>query len=108
MAGASDLSLLRYQAYRDSGVAWLGEIPGHWTETRLRFIAQINPAKSEVSGLPGDTLITFLPMEAIGEQGKAGVATGCHHGDGEVPSASISIYRSRSALSGPVSITHDR
>jgi type I restriction enzyme S subunit len=25
----------RYQAYRESGVEWLGEVPEHWSETRL-------------------------------------------------------------------------
>ncbi len=26
---------------KDSGVEWLGEIPGHWTLTRLKFLAEI-------------------------------------------------------------------
>jgi type I restriction enzyme S subunit len=29
------MSLLRYPEYKDSGVAWLGEIPVHWTEVAL-------------------------------------------------------------------------
>ena len=26
---------------RDSGIPWLGEIPGHWTPTRLKFVAEV-------------------------------------------------------------------
>ena len=28
----------RYETYKDSGVQWLGEIPGHWRCTRLKYI----------------------------------------------------------------------
>lgn len=28
----------RYSEYKDSGVQWLGEIPGHWNCTRLKYI----------------------------------------------------------------------
>ena len=28
----------RYEAYKDSGVEWLGEIPEHWQVTRLKFV----------------------------------------------------------------------
>lgn len=41
-----------------------------WPEKRLRFIADINPSKSEVGSLGEDTLVSFLPMEAIGEKGE--------------------------------------
>jgi type I restriction enzyme S subunit len=27
----------RYEAYKDSGVAWLGEIPEHWEMRRLKL-----------------------------------------------------------------------
>ena len=27
----------RYPSYKDSGVEWIGEIPSHWEETRLRY-----------------------------------------------------------------------
>jgi type I restriction enzyme S subunit len=30
-----------YEKYKDSGIAWLGEIPEHWEEKRLKFIFQI-------------------------------------------------------------------
>jgi len=53
----------------DSGVEWLGQIPSHWAVKRLRFVAELNPSKSEVSHLAADTEVSFLPMEAIGEDG---------------------------------------
>jgi type I restriction enzyme S subunit len=63
------MSFPRYPAYKDSGVAWLGEVPGHWGVKRLRFVAALNPSKSEVNGLARETFVSFLPMDAIGEDG---------------------------------------
>lgn len=34
---------------------------------RLKYIARLNPSKSEVLNLPDETTVTFLPMEAVGE-----------------------------------------
>lgn len=36
---------------------------------RLRYLADLNPSKSELKGLSSDTEVSFLPMEAIGERG---------------------------------------
>ncbi|MGV8804879.1 MAG: restriction endonuclease subunit S [Polaromonas sp.] len=63
------MSLPRYPNYKDSGVEWLGEVPGHWETKRIRFVAQLNPSKSEISQLDRDTVVSFLPMDAIGEDG---------------------------------------
>ena len=63
------MSFPRYPKYKDSGVEWLGEVPEHWEVKRLRFVAQLNPSKSEVSQLERDTKVSFLPMEAIGDDG---------------------------------------
>lgn len=40
-----------------------------WTLTRLRYAAAVNPSKSEVSDLDDDTVVAFVPMEAVGEDG---------------------------------------
>src|SRR5690554_6876990 len=32
----------KYPAYKDSGVAWLGEVPEHWSITPLKFSASCN------------------------------------------------------------------
>lgn len=58
-----------YPNYKDSGVEWLGEIPEGWDCKRLRFVAKTNPVKSEINHLDADTLVSFVPMDAIGEYG---------------------------------------
>jgi type I restriction enzyme S subunit len=63
------MSFARYPSYKDSGVEWLGEVPGHWEVKRLRFVAELNPSKSEAVNIDRDTLVSFLPMDAIGEDG---------------------------------------
>src|SRR4051794_26424281 len=63
------MSFPNYLAYKDSGIDWLGNVPKHWTLKRLRFVAELNPSKSEVAGLKRETIVSFLPMEAIGDDG---------------------------------------
>lgn len=41
----------------------------NWHKTRLRFVVSLNPSRSEVSDLPPDTRVSFLPMEAVGDDG---------------------------------------
>lgn len=36
----------RYDTYKDSGVKWLGEIPGHWEMKRWRFLMSENTTKN--------------------------------------------------------------
>ncbi|GAB3346270.1 hypothetical protein GCM10027359_30490 [Marilutibacter aestuarii] len=54
---------------KDSGIPWLGEVPAHWSIKRLRFVAELNPSKSELADIDRETEVSFLPMEAIGEDG---------------------------------------
>lgn len=35
------MSLPRYPEYKDTGVEWLGEVPGHWDIKRLKHLATI-------------------------------------------------------------------
>jgi type I restriction enzyme, S subunit len=63
------MSLPKYPKYKDSGVEWLGEVPEHWEVMRLRHAVNLNPSKSETASLDPDTIISFLPMEAVGEDG---------------------------------------
>jgi type I restriction enzyme S subunit len=63
------MSFPRYPDYKDSGIEWLGHVPAHWAIPRLRNACVLNPSKNEVRKLPADTPVTFLPMEAIGEDG---------------------------------------
>ena len=59
----------RYPRYKDSGVGWLGEVPAHWEVKRLRYVALLNPSKSEIRPLPAETPVSFIPMEALGDDG---------------------------------------
>ncbi len=52
---------------RPSGDPWLGDVPEHWTVSRLRFHAAFNPGPSRI--LRCDESVSFVPMEAIGEDG---------------------------------------
>lgn len=63
------MSLPRYGEYKDSGLARLGHVPAHWRLKRLRFVAELNPSKSELAGIDRSTEVSFLPMEAIGDDG---------------------------------------
>ena len=63
------MSFPRYPAYKPSGVEWLGEVPEHWEALRLRFVATLNPSKQEARELGNKEVVSFLPMEAIGEDG---------------------------------------
>lgn len=38
-----------------------------WPMVELREVVEINPKKSEVAGLPGDTVVSFVPMVDLGE-----------------------------------------
>ncbi|MDZ4115915.1 MAG: restriction endonuclease subunit S, partial [Xanthomonadaceae bacterium] len=63
------MSLPRYAEYKDSGVASHGLVPSHWQVKRLRFVAELNPSKSEVASVDRQTQVSFLPMDAIGDDG---------------------------------------
>ncbi|MGF7212396.1 type I restriction enzyme S subunit [Skermanella aerolata] len=52
-----------------SDIEWLGQVPDHWSVKRLRFVVYLNPSKVEVRDLGLDSEISFLPMEAIGDDG---------------------------------------
>lgn len=36
-----------YPAYKDSDVAWLGQVPEHWSERRLKYLLRERDARSE-------------------------------------------------------------
>jgi type I restriction enzyme S subunit len=57
-----------YPSYKPTGVDWLEQVPSHWDMKRLRFAVQTNPLASELR-CPPDMLVSFVPMEAVGEYG---------------------------------------
>lgn len=63
------MSFPRYPEYKDSGIELLGEVPRHWQVKRIRHIAQLNPSKTEIKQLDPEMLVSFLPMEAVGDDG---------------------------------------
>ena len=54
---------------KPSGIERLGDVPEEWEVKRLRFVANLNPSKSEIAGLDRGTAVSFLPMEAVGDDG---------------------------------------
>jgi len=58
-----------YPAYKDTGIEWIGEVPEHWEIKRLKFIANINPSKSNIVADSSEDIVTFIPMENVGEDG---------------------------------------
>ena len=48
---------------------WLGEVPAHWSVLRLRYAAKLNPSKQEIANQDRATEVSFIPMEAIEEDG---------------------------------------
>ncbi len=57
----------RYASYKASRVEWLGDVPEHWKIVRLRFRVKLNPSPSKP--LDAEHQASFLPMEAIGDDG---------------------------------------
>jgi type I restriction enzyme S subunit len=51
---------------KDSDVDWLGEIPEHWENMKIKQVVIFNPSKSEsIKNTDLNTNVTFLPMEKI-------------------------------------------
>jgi type I restriction enzyme S subunit len=69
---------------KPSGVDWLGDVPEGWEVVRLRHIARMNPSKSEIASVERDAIVSFLPMEAVGEDGSLDLSR--HRTLGEVES----------------------
>jgi type I restriction enzyme, S subunit len=70
-----------YPKYKPSGVEWLGDVPEEWVVSRIKNVATINASKSEVSHLDPETEISFLPMEAVGDDGSLDSSTTRQLGD---------------------------
>lgn len=57
------MNMKQYDTYKDSGVQWLGEIPGHWECVPIRRIAYVNPTRTK--NLDIDSYVGYAPMERI-------------------------------------------
>lgn len=49
---------------KNSGIAWIGEIPNTWTTSRIKYVADFEP-KCDFSIISDDTNIEYAPMECI-------------------------------------------
>ena len=58
-----------YPDYKPTGIEWLGDIPAHWEVKRLKYAADLNPKASAARRLAPETEVSFVPMEAVGENG---------------------------------------
>ena len=58
------MSFPKYEAYKDSGVEWLGEVPEGWSLVPIKHLATLNPNKSDYRG---DQALScsFVPMEKL-------------------------------------------
>ena len=68
------MSYPAYPEYQDTGLDWLDQMPSHWSVKRLRHVTDLNPGKSRVRGYDAEMETTFLPMEAVGEDGSLDLA----------------------------------
>ncbi|MFM9901931.1 MAG: restriction endonuclease subunit S [Polaromonas sp.] len=49
------MSFPRYPIYKDSGVEWLGEVPGHWEVKRLKQVCHVFPSNVDKKSYDGET-----------------------------------------------------
>lgn len=58
-----------YSEYKTSDSAWLPTIPATWRQIRGRFVMSVNPAAVRLRDLDEADEVSFVPMEAVGENG---------------------------------------
>lgn len=59
----------RYSRYKATKVPLLGDVPKEWSIQRLRFLLQLNPSKQPAVKLDENLPVSFIPMEAVSEDG---------------------------------------
>jgi len=60
----------KYDAYKDSGIDWIGDIPTDWDILKLKNVAFINPTNTALSNsLDKNTQVCFLAMENVEANG---------------------------------------
>ncbi|THD72564.1 restriction endonuclease subunit S [Thalassobius vesicularis] len=60
----------KYDDYKESGFTPVGEIPTHWTCSRIRHAAEISPSRRLDGNTGREEQVVFLPMEAVGDNGQ--------------------------------------
>ncbi|MES9999166.1 MAG: restriction endonuclease subunit S [Candidatus Thiodiazotropha lotti] len=59
----------QYIDLKNTKIHWIPKQPSNWDIKRLRFVLKVNPVKSAASKLDEDTMVSFVPMESVGENG---------------------------------------
>jgi type I restriction enzyme S subunit len=60
----------RYEKYKNTGIEWLEEVPSEWSVKKLKYVADINPIKDHTIDSNSGEMVTFLPMERVGQNGE--------------------------------------
>lgn len=55
-----------YEKYKDSGIAWLGEVPEHWEVRRLKYAVSIND-ESLLETTNGEFTFDYIDIESVQE-----------------------------------------
>lgn len=63
------MKILAHQKYKPSDAAWLPTIPDTWQQIRGRFVMSVNPRALRLRSLGETDEVSFVPMEAISENG---------------------------------------
>ena len=53
------MSFPRYPSYKDSGVEWLGNVPGHWDVKRLKQACHVFPSNVDKKSHDGETPVSL-------------------------------------------------
>ena len=64
MDGGNVMSFARYPTYKDSGVDWLGEVPGHWEVAPLKAVASHNDEALD-EGTRADHEILYVDISSV-------------------------------------------
>lgn len=57
-----------YPAYKDSGIAWLGQIPEHWEVKRLKYVITMNPEVLSEDTDP-DYILNYVDISNVDSHG---------------------------------------
>lgn len=48
------MAVKQYPSYKSSGVEWIGEVPGHWSIKRLKYVATAMPSSIDKKSKDGE------------------------------------------------------
>jgi hypothetical protein len=55
----------KYDNYKDSGIDWIGEIPSHWSNTRIKFTVKENIEDSYANAKIKKTITSFTANKCV-------------------------------------------